>query len=191
MLSAVAAEDGIPAWYRGPDDPSGYRIKVCEDLRWMRSRLAKTTQADIAEALSQELGRRIPESSVSRWEAGKKLPGADVYRAYIQLSGSALPRDVGGKDERTLPVQRLQTIEARVARLERERGLGPPDGQIPLDDLMTVGDAAKLIDVSRQTIHNRIRAGKIRSTQGSKRGVLVSRLDVLASQDQANETSGP
>src|SRR5262245_24123474 len=75
-----------PTWYRGPDDPSGYRVRVAGDLRQMRGREGlRLTQAALAKVLGQELGRDIPDSSVARWESGSKLAGADVYLACIDL----------------------------------------------------------------------------------------------------------
>jgi len=72
-------------------------------------------------------------------------------------------------------------MESRVARLERASGL--PTLDLSRDDLLTLAEAARLIKVSRQTIHNWIKAGKVRfSTQG--RRLLVSRADILACQDE-------
>ena len=170
-----AAVPQTPTWYRGPQNSSKHRIGVAVDLRQMRGREgARLTQKDMAVALSRELGRNIPESSVARWENGHKLAGADVYRAYMQLTAAAHPTDV---DERLL----WRQMESRVARLERASGL--PTLDLPRDDLLTLAEAARLIKVSRQTIHNWIKAGKVRfSTQG--RRLLVSRADILACQDE-------
>lgn len=137
------------------------------------------TQVEFARALGRELQRHIPESSVGRWEAGAKLPGADVYRACIIVSGAALPTDVGGRDVRGMPRQYLQGLEQRVARMERDLGLSLPSDEPLPDDLVSTDEAARATGRSRQTMHNWIKAGTIRAyPQGRK--MRVSLTDALA-----------
>jgi len=162
-------------------DPAGYRAAVAADLKWMRDRSAKLTQREMSQRLSAELGRRIPDSSVSRWENGTKLAGADVYRAYLVIAGLPLPRDVRGQDPRALPNHRLADIEAQLQELRRSvfPAAARPGAYIPLDDLATVMVAARERGRSRQTIHNWILKGEIRWAEQGRR-VLVSLSDVLA-----------
>lgn len=118
----------------------------------------------MAKALGRELGRNIPESSVARWESGHKLAGADVYLAYETIAKSA---SQGTRD----------SMDERMTRVERALSLLPLD--LAGDDLLTVAQAAKLAKVSRQTIHNWVKAARVRYvTQG--RRLLISRADVLA-----------
>ena len=140
----------------------------------------RLTQAGMADALGRELGRNIPESSVARWESGHKLAGADVYRAYIDITAAARPTDVGGVDERAALYPRVQRLDSRVARLEQALALATPALELTGENLLTVAEAAKLAQVSRQTVHNWVKAGTVRFvTQG--RRLLVSRADVLVS----------
>jgi excisionase family DNA binding protein len=143
---------------------------------------ARLTQAEMARALGRELARRIPESSVARWESGVKLPGADVYRAYVNLSGSARPTDLGGIDERAMPGQRLQALEARLRLLERDAGRPVPNQPIAPEDLASTTEAAQLAGVTRQTVHDWVRARRVRSERMGRR-VLVSRSDIIAVRD--------
>lgn len=140
---------------------------------------AKLTQAAMAATLGRELSRRIPESSVARWESGVKLPGADVYRAYVVISGSARPGDIGGSDPRSVPSQRLADLEARLRTLEHSAGLASAGEPISPDDRISTTEAGGLAGVSRQTVHDWIAAGKVRSEQMGRR-TLVSRSDILA-----------
>ena len=145
----------------------------------MRMQKGRLTQDAMARALSRELERHIPPSSVGRWEAGTKLAGADVYRAYIVISGAALPNDVGGRDVRSMPPLRVATIEQRLARMERLQGLPPPSDEPLPEDLVSTDEAAAHVGRSRQTIHNWIKAGTIRSfPMGRKKRVPLS--DVIA-----------
>jgi len=143
----------------------------------------RLTQAGMAAALGRELRRNIPETSVARWESGFKLAGADVYKAYIHITASSRPTDVGAVDERAFLRQRVQTLESRLVRLERAAELATPTLELAGEDLWTVAEAAKEVQVSRQTIHNWVKAAKVRFlTQG--RRLLVSRADVLACRDE-------
>ncbi len=168
---------GVPEWYRGPEDPSGYRVAVCWDLRRMRGPSgARLTLRQMAEALGRELHRRIPESSAARWESGVKMPGADVYRAYITISGAARPFDVGGRDERAIPAGRLAEIDRRLREIERERGI-KPSGDVA--DPISSTQAARLAGVSRQSVHNWVGEGSVRAVHQGTR-LYVSQADVLA-----------
>lgn len=137
---------------------------------------ARLTLRQMAEALGRELHRRIPESSAARWESGVKMPGADVYRAYITISGAARPFDVGGRDERTIPADRLAEIDRRLRQVERERGI-KPSGEF--DDPISSTEAARMAGVSRQAIHNWVGEGAIRASHQGTR-LLVSRADIMA-----------
>jgi len=150
------------------------------DLKQMRGREGvRLTQKDMAKALSQELERHIPESSVARWENGFKLAGGDVYRAYIYLTAAARPTDIGGVDERAALQPRVQRLDSRVTRLEQALALATPALDLADEDLLTVLEASKLLRVSRQTIHNWVRAAKVRHTTQGRR-LLVARSDVVA-----------
>src|SRR5262245_57091261 len=175
--------DGAPGWYRGPADPSGYRVQVASDLRWMRTRKGNLTQDEIAKALARELRRAIPVSSVSRWESGVKLAGGDVYRAYIVITGAALPTDLG-VDPRSVPLQRLQLLERRLAQHEKALGLPLPGEPPEASDLIEVSEAVELAGVTRQGIHYWIRQGRVRFVRVGARRTLVSRSDVLAARDE-------
>ncbi len=137
---------------------------------------ARLTQLQMAAALSRELGRRIPESSVNRWEKGAIGASAEVYRAYMNISGAARPSDIGGQDERLFPGRRVSQLETRLAELERRQGIAP-SGEF--DDAIKTADAMALTGVSRQAIHNWVRKGKVRSSRQG-RLLVVSRSDVEA-----------
>ena len=140
---------------------------------------ALLTQSEMATALTRELSRGIPASSVARWESGHKLAGSDVYRSYIIISGAALPTAIGGVDPRAVPGQRLAQMEQRLALLERGRGQPPPAIVPGTDDLISTDDAATLVGRSRQTIHNWIADGKVRIVRQGRK-VKVSRIDALS-----------
>jgi len=146
----------------------------------MRGRTGvRLTQAGMAAILGRELRRSIPETSIARWESGFKLAGADVYRAYIDITAAARPSDVGGTDERALLRQRVQRLESRTVQLERALEMATPSLSLTNEELWTVAEAAREVHVSRQTVHNWVRAAKVRYvTQG--RRLLVSRADVVA-----------
>jgi excisionase family DNA binding protein len=169
----IDARDAVPAWYRGPEDPSGYRVQVCTDLRLMRGPTrASLTMADMAAALSEELHRHVPESSVLRWESGKKVPGADVYAAYVTVSGSPRVTDVRGQDVRLARSSQLGEMQRRIKRLEAQAGQG-------FEDPISVSEAMRLLGCVRQTVHNMVGRGELRAVrQGTM--VRVSRADVVA-----------
>ena len=145
----------------------------------MRGQKGRLTQEAMAQALTRELGRHIPSSSVGRWEAGTKLPGADIYRAYVVVTGASLPTDLGGQDVRAMPSVRVASMEQRIARMERLQGLPPPTDEPLPDDLVSTDEAAQATGRSRQTIHNWINAGTIRAySMGRKKRVSYS--DALA-----------
>lgn len=137
---------------------------------------ARLTLRQMAEALGRELHRRIPESSAARWESGVKMPGADVYRAYVTISGAARPFDVGGRDERNLPARWRAEFDRRLRQVELGQGV-VPTGEF--DDPISSTQAARLVGVSRQSVHNWVAEGSVRSVRQGTR-LFVSRSDVLA-----------
>src|SRR5215813_689890 len=179
-LLEVEDNSGPPPWFRGPRNSSRHRIGVAIDLKRMRGREGvRLTQKDMARELSRELGRHIPESSVARWENGFKMAGGDVYRAYIYLTAASRPTDVGGVDERLMPRQELDSLKLRVTLMERAMQLASPSLDLVKEELWTVAEAAREVHVSRQTIHNWIKAQKVRYTTQGRR-LLVSAADVTA-----------
>lgn len=171
-----------PDWYRGPVDPSGYRQALAENLRWMRGPAgAGLSQQDMAHALSAELHRHVPPSSVARWEKGIKEAGGTVLLAYITVSGAARPTDVEGRDLRLLPEQRLRQVEDRLRRMEQLPDASPAG----LVDPISATEAMDLAGVRRQTIHNWVQSGKVRGqfSDRHKRRLMVERADVVARLD--------
>jgi len=165
-----------------------YRQRVADDLRWMRDHAARLTQREMAYRLALELGRTVPDTSVSRWEKGTKLAGADVYRAYIVIAGVPLPTASGAADRRAMPEQRVSDLERRVRELELSKvPSNRPEGEIALNDLARIAVAAEHVGRTRQTIHNWIAKGVIRRTSQGRR-ILVSLADVIGYDAQLRET---
>lgn len=141
---------------------------------------AGMTQQQMAAALSVELHRNVPYSSVSRWEKGTKEAGGAVVLAYIAISGASRPSDVGGEDVRLFPELRLQRISDRLRRVERLVGdSASSDG---FADGITTAEAVELSGKALQTIHNWVKAGWVRAEVKShgKRRTMVSRADIMA-----------
>jgi excisionase family DNA binding protein len=162
-----------PEWYRGPDDPSGYRVAICLELRDMRTRV-RLSQIQMAEALRQELRRPISDVSVSRWETGFQMASAAVYLAYMHISAGIKPFEGDADDPRIDQGQLVAEADERLRVAEVQVGI------LDDDDLIGTSEAMELAGVSRETIHEWRRQHHIRGAMRSGRRLEVSRRDVLA-----------
>jgi hypothetical protein len=167
--------------WRGGDDPSGYGHMVADEL-WEMRLSADLTLREMAAELTRELVRTIDQNRVFEWESGIHKPGADVYRAYITVAGAARPLD-NHADPRLNADRRVAELERRFNRLAAL--VDEAEGPEPTD-LVSPSEAAAALNVSKQTIHNYVNAGAIRSR---RRGVniLVSLSDARAERDRRIE----
>jgi len=138
-----------------------YPKRVAADLRDARA-AAGLSQADMAARLARRLPHRgVNASSLSEWENGRKMPGADVYMAVLDVAqemGSALALRLRAIEERT----NLLLEGAHAGRLrapELARALIP--GEPPTNSLSAEEARIELGLKYRGSVYHRIIQGHL------------------------------
>lgn len=154
-----------------------YDVLVAKQMKALRERSGLTLKA-MAQAISDETGRTIYFSAVSRWERQHQEPLASMLLAAMRVAGLALPSEAPKDPKRTLAREleelrrQVDIVASRVNHTDDKPIL--PAGYRVAGRYVNVAEAAKRLRLSREGVYQRIRRSELRAFTWMGRTVILT-----------------